>query len=69
MTYQSYACLISKILYQCCMKSKKNIKNNEKTVVISVGQLTQKGIEIFGKIMKTAEDAKRSKLTIKLEKE
>ena len=51
------------------MKSKKNIKNNEKTVVISVGQLTQKGIKIFGKIMKTAEDAKRSKLTIKLEKE
>ena len=51
------------------MKSRRNITSNEKTVVISVGQLTQKAVEIFGKIMKTAEDAKRSKLTIKLEKE
>ena len=50
------------------MKSK-NIKSDEKTVVISVGQLTQKGMKFFGKIMKTADDVKHSKLTIKLEKE
>jgi hypothetical protein len=51
------------------MKSQKNITQNEKTIVISVGHLTQKGMEVFGKIMKTAEGVKRSKITIKLEKE
>lgn len=51
------------------MKSKQTKSKNEKTVSISVGDLTKAGMGVFTKVLKTADDVRHSRLTIKLEKE
>ncbi|KAF6242784.1 hypothetical protein C6988_06280 [Nitrosopumilus sp. b1] len=50
------------------MKSKR-INSKEKTMVISVGQITKASMGLVSKVLKTADNVKRSKITIKLEKE
>ena len=50
------------------MKAKRTI-SKEKTMVISVGQITKASIGLVNKVLKTADNVKRSKITIKLEKE
>ena len=47
------------------MKSKPKY---EKSLVISTEQLTKIGLRVFSKFLKTVDDAKHSKITIKLEK-
>ena len=51
------------------MKSKQVKSKNEKTVSISVGDLTKAGMSVFTRVLKTADDVRRSRITIKLEKE
>lgn len=50
------------------MKAKRAI-SKEKTMVISVGQITKASMGLLSKVLKTADNVKRSKITIKLEKE
>ena len=50
------------------MKSKQKKSKYEKSVVISTEQLTKIGLKVFSKFLKTVDDAKRLKITIKLEK-
>lgn len=50
------------------MKAKRTI-SKEKTMVISVGQITKASMGLVSKVLKTADNVKRSKITIKLEKE
>ena len=50
------------------MKSKQKKSKYEKSVVISTEQLTKMGLRVFSKFLKTVDDAKHSKITIKLEK-
>ena len=51
------------------MKTKGNRSKKEKTVVLSVGSLTKAGIGIVDKVLKKADDVKKSKITITLEKD
>ena len=48
---------------------KRKTKTQEKTLTLSVGNVTEAGIKFLGKVIKTADDVKRSKLTITLAKE
>ena len=50
------------------MKTKKT-KSKEKTVVLSVGTISKAGIDILGKVLKKADEVKKSKITITLDRE
>lgn len=49
------------------MKTKQRSKS-EKSVVISSAQITKMGLKVFSKFLKTLDDAKKTKITIKMEK-
>jgi len=49
------------------MKTKQRSKS-EKSIVISSAQITKMGLKVFSKFLKTLDDAKKTKITIKMEK-
>ena len=51
------------------MKRKTSKRKQEKAVEISVGEITKAGFKVLGKVLKTADEIKRSKLIIRVEKE
>lgn len=51
------------------MKSKAKKSKREKSVEISVGEITKAGFKVLGKVLRTADEIKRSKLIIRLEKD